>query len=206
MNKTIPAPREFIRLLPSPQKAPFVSVNDFTPSEDREEMLNALADEGANTKTIRNIARSAIGKLAVELKREPTDLELSQRLLDTVHQLVQYGDDPADGEQYSRVVTTLMPVDGMEISPITGLPKGRGDCDDMAVLFSSMCRAAAMHSDVIWVDQRGAAFNHIAAVMCASSGDRCYWVETTLPGARVGETTQAALERLRTRGRKDIGL
>lgn len=199
----IPSARRFVQQLPPPSEAPFVVVNDTVPSDEREEILNALADEGASSKTIRSIVRWVITRLALELRREPTDVELAQRLLDTMHHLVQYGDDPPDIEQYSRVTTTLMPVVGTAISPITKDPKGRGDCDDLAVLFSALCRAAGMTSNVIWVDQKGAAFNHIASVMCAN-GDRCYWVEATLPGARVGEATREAVERLRATNRQDF--
>ena len=200
----IPAPREFVRQLPPPNVVPTIVINDFTPAAEREELLNALADEGANTKQVRHLARWGVTTLVLELQRAPTDLELAQKLLDMMHELVQYGDDAVDHEEYSRAVTSLVPVEGMPVSPLTGRPKGRGDCDDLGVLFSALCRAAGMSSDVIWVDQKGAQYNHVASVLCVGAGERCYWVEATIPGARVGETTQAVIQRLRVQGRADL--
>jgi transglutaminase-like putative cysteine protease len=202
--QSIPAAREFVRQLPPPSAAPFIVVNDYTPATEREEILNALADEGAQTKTVRTMARWTLEQLTLRLRRAPSDLEFAQALLDTIHALVEYGDDPEPVEQYSRAVTSLMPVEGMPVSPITGKPKGRGDCDDLAVLFSALARAAGLNSDVIWVDQPGADYNHVAAVLCQGRGEQCYWVETTIPGAKVGETTAEVMRRLRVTGRKDI--
>lgn len=200
----IPAPRQFVRSLPPAAAAPFLIINDFTPSADREEILNELANEGAVAREVRRFARWAVAKLTLELQREPTDLEISQALLDLEHQLVKYADDPVDHEEYSRAVTTLRPVEGNPLSPVTGAPKGRGDCDDMAVLFAALCRAAGIKASVVWVDQRGADYNHIAAVACFDGEDACHWVETTIPGARVGETTSQVLRRVRVEGRADL--
>lgn len=199
-----PAARDFVRSLPSPAEAPTITIDDYTPASEREEILNALADEGAQMPGLRHLARWCVIHLTLQLKREPTDLEIAQCLLDRIHQLVEYGDDTSESESYSRCSTTLVPIEGAAISPITGEPKGRGDCDDLGTLFCALCRAVGISSNVIWVDQPGAAFNHVAAVVCAS-GDRCYWVESTIPGARVGETTQEAINRLRVRGRADFG-
>jgi hypothetical protein len=200
----IPAPRQFVRSLPPVSQAPYLIINDFTPSADREEILNELANEGAAAREVRRFARWAVAKLTLELQREPTDTEIAQALLDLEHQLVQYADDPVDHEEYSRALTTLRPVGGNPISPVTGAPKGRGDCDDMAVLFAALCRAVGIKVNVIWVDQRGADYNHIAAVACFDGEDACHWVETTIPGARIGETTPQVLRRVGVEGRADL--
>ena len=205
MPSAIPRPREFVRQLPAPSAVPHLYVDDYTPREDREELLNALADEGCEAVTIRKLSRHAVTQTALKLGRAPTDLELAQAMLNLVHDLVQYGEDSSEREQYTRAVVSLMPVEGMAVSPVTGKPKGRGDCDDMAILFSALARCAGLHADVIWVDQPGAPFNHVAAVACTGDAKRCYWVETTLPGAKVGETTAEAIQRLRATGRKDFG-
>jgi len=200
----VPAPREFVRQLPPPNVSPVIYINDYTPAAEREEILNALADEGAATKSIRALTRRLVTQLTLTLQREPTEMEIAQWLLDAVHLLVKYDDDPADHQEYSRAVTTLTPIAGNPISPLTGGPKGHGDCDDLAVLFSAFARAAGLHSDVVWVDQKGAPYNHIASVVCLGSASTCHWVEATILGARIGETTREAIDRLRVTGRRDI--
>lgn len=200
----IPAPRLFVKSLPPAAQAPFLIINDYTPSVDREEILNELANEGASTREVRRFARWALTRLVLELQREPTDIEIAQALLDLEHQLVQYADDPVDHEEYSRPLTTLRPVPGSPVSPVTKEPKGRGDCDDMAVLFAALARAVGLQVNVVWVDQRGADYNHIAAVACFDGEDACHWVETTIPGARIGETTSQVLRRVRVEGRADL--
>lgn len=204
MPTAVPAPREFVRQLPPAAAAPFIVINDYTPSAEREEMLNALADEGAAAPEVRRFARWALTRLTLELQRVPTDVEIAQAMLDMMHALVRYEDDPVDHEEYSRAVTTLRPVAGNPLSPITHQPKGRGDCDDMAVLFAALCRAVGLHADVLWVDQKGAPYNHIAAVVCVKGEAHCLWVEATIPGARVGETTAEVLRRVRVEGRADL--
>lgn len=200
----IPAPRLFVQSLPPPAQAPFLIINDYTPSTDREEILNELANEGASTREVRRFARWALTRLVLELQREPTDLEIAQALLDLEHQLVHYADDPVDHEEYSRPLTTLRPVPGNPISPVTNEPKGRGDCDDMAVLFAALGRAVGLQVNVVWVDQRSADYNHIAAVACFDGEDACHWVETTIQGARIGETTSQVLRRVHVEGRADL--
>lgn len=200
----ITAAREFVRNLPPPSEAPFITINDYVQADVREAILNELAEEGSRHQRIRVLARTIIEELTLRLRRPPSVEEIAQAALDAVHDLVEYGDDPPDLEQYSRAVTTIEPVQGMPISPVTGKPKGRGDCDDLAVLFSAICRAAGVSSSVIWVDQRRADFNHIAATVCLPNGQKCYWVEPTVPGARIGESTQSAVRRLGIRGRADL--
>jgi len=200
----VPAPREFVRQLPSAQAAPFLVINDYTPSAEREEILNALADEGAAAPEIRRLTRWRLARLTLQLGREPTELEIAQAMLDLMHDLVRYEDDPVDHEEYSRPITTLRPIEGNPISPVSGQPKGKGDCDDMAVLFAAFARAAGLHSDVIWVDQRGGTYNHIASTVCIKGEGTCHWVEATIPGARVGETTREVVARIGVKGREDL--
>lgn len=203
-TNAIPAPREFVRQLPSVATAPHIVINDYTPSAEREEILNALADEGAASQEIRRLARWRIARLTLELGREPSELEIAQAMLDLMHDLVKYAEDPVDHEEYSRPLTTLRPVPGNPISRVSGQPKGSGDCDDMAVLFAAFARAAGLHSDVIWVDQRGGSFNHIASTVCIRGEGSCHWVEATIPGARVGETTREVVARIGVKGREDL--
>jgi len=61
----VPAPREFVRQLPSAQAAPFLVINDYTPSAEREEILNALADEGAAAPEIRRLTRWRLARLTL---------------------------------------------------------------------------------------------------------------------------------------------
>lgn len=184
-----------MRGLPSAAIQPVLIVPDTTPSTDREDLLNALADEGARDPIVRRTAIWLATRCALAHGRQPTDRQLAQCLLDGLHELVQYSDDPDDREEYNRAVTTLSSSPRMERSPITGSPKGTGDCEDLAVLYASLARALGLRSQVVWIDQPRGAYNHVAAAVC-DLGAGCEWVETTLPGARVGENPYTAAERL----------
>lgn len=172
-----------------------VLIHDTLPADQREDLLNAMADEGAADKSVRSAALWLVDRRASELGRDITDTEAAQALLDGLHELAEYDDDPDYREEYNRAVTSLVPAVGAAVSPITGARKGRGDCDDLAVLFVAMARAVGLSAQVLWLDQPRASFNHIAAAVCEVNGT-CHWVETTLPGARVDEHPYAAAARL----------
>lgn len=157
--------------------------------------MNALADEGARDPIVRRMAIWLVTRCAIALGHQPTDRQIAQCLLDGLHELVQYSNDSDEAEEYNRAVTTLMSSPSMARSTVTGRPKGTGDCEDMAILFTSLARALGLRSQVVWLDQPGGAFNHVAASVCDVGGG-CEWVETTLPGARVGENPYAAAARL----------
>ena len=185
----------FIRTLPSAAVKPVLIIPDDVAKEDREDLLNAMADEGASDPIVRRTALWIATRGALGAGRHLSDQELAQALLDGLHEFVEYTDDPTAYEEYNRAVTSLSPAQGMPVSTTTGRAKGRGDCEDMAVLFAALARSVGLRAQVVWLDQPGQSSNHVAAATCEASGV-CHWVETTLPGARVGEHPYAAAERL----------
>lgn len=169
--------------------------------DDRKGILQEMAEEGAHAPKVQWVTRGVIAGLARSLGRTPTPVEIAQGLLDALYALVEYRSDPASDEDfYQPVCLTLRPVPGNPISPLTGLPKGAGDCEDTSVLFAALALAVPlvsgipMSANVQWLDQPGDPQNHVAASVTLPTG--ALWVETTLPGARVGEHPYDALRRL----------
>lgn len=169
--------------------------------DERKAILQEMAVEGAHSPTVQWVTRGVIAGLARNLGRTPTPREIAQGLLDALYALVEYRSDPASDEDfYQPVCLTLRPVPGNPISPLTGLPKGAGDCEDTSVLFAALALAVPlvsgipMGAHVQWLDQPGDPQNHVAASVTLPTG--ALWVETTLPGARIGEHPYAALRRL----------
>lgn len=169
--------------------------------DDRKAILDEMASEGAHAPKVQWIVRGVIAGLAQHLRRMPTPREIAQSLLDALYELVEYRNDPAsDQDFYQPVCITLRPVPGNPISPITGRPKGIGDCEDTSVLYAALVNAVPLVSGipmagrVEWLSQPDSPQNHVAASVTLPSGQA--WVETTLPGARIGEHPYDALARL----------
>lgn len=169
--------------------------------DDRKAILNEMAAEGAHSPKVQWVARGVVLGLARQLGRTPTPREIAQGLLDALYALVEYRSDPAsDRDFYQPVWITLRPVPDNPVSPLTGEPKGIGDCEDTSVLYAALAMAVPlvsgipMSGEVQWLDQPDNPQNHVAASVTLPSG--AAWVETTLPGARVGEHPYAALRRL----------
>lgn len=168
-----------------------------TPDE-RLKVLNEMAWDGAHSPVVRAVVAKALSTLPAN----PSTSAVFQRLLDAVYQCVVYRPDPAsDQDFYQPVAMTLRPVRGNPVSPLTGQPKGTGDCEDSSVLFAAFVWAAGAmlgrpyRGDVRWLSQPGKPQNHVAAVAC-DTADGCLWAETTLPGSRIGEHPYDALARL----------
>ena len=164
-------------------------------------MLEDLVELGSKDPRVVDLANRA-------LRNNPAD-PLSE-LLNALHQLVEFTPDCGDGtcEQFQRAEHTLF-------------DRGKGDCDDMAVAYSAMARAIRFASRVVWIDQPDKPNNHVASQACAPirpasaiqqnyaamvhsnpSSPTCgashgwTWIETTLPGAMVGEHPYTAAKRL----------
>jgi hypothetical protein len=166
----------------------------------RERLLSALADEGAGDLMVQALGAALVERARQRLGRDPTDRERLQALLDGLHELVQYRPDPAGQEVFNRVVWTFTPRPFNPLSPLSGKPKGQGDCEDFATAYAALARAQGLDAHPRWVDQPGSTLNHVAAVSCGLADvefrpSGCAWVETSIAGAQVGETTDQALER-----------
>lgn len=177
--------------------------------DERLDVLNEMAFDGSHTPAVRAIVARALG----DLPANPDDRAVFQRLLDAVFETVVYRPDPAsDQDFYQPPTLTLRPVPGNPVSPLTGSPKGTGDCEDSSVLYAAFVWAAGAllgrpyRGRVEWLSQPGKPQNHVPAMACPTQrvgvtieGDLaagCLWAETTLPGARIGEHPYEALARL----------
>jgi hypothetical protein len=189
-------------------------IDAYVPPPAREQVLNEMALEGSRDPRVVAIARGIVDGLAARHtaagKPPPTDREVFQELLDRLHDLMVYSPDPKDpvtGEQLEEFadIETLM-FSGRfpdQVSPVTGKPKGDGDCEDMAEVFVALVRATGREAFVRWLDQPGLPQNHVAAAVCPSAQGGamfapggCWWAEATLPGAAIGEDPYDALRRL----------
>jgi transglutaminase-like putative cysteine protease len=171
------------------------------PPETRERMLSELADRGAKDPYVQTVARSLYGLLVARLGRAPTAVELVQWLMDQIHDLVDYVPDPDGEEIFQDVRYTLAGGSGYGTSSLSGSRRGGADCEDLATAVVSLGRVLGLRMYPKWWDQKGARLNHVAAQVCDGGTIRsefggCVSVETTIPGARVGETPYQALERV----------
>lgn len=183
----------------------------------RKDVLNSMAADAATSGSVREIAAFVVGRMAQRLGRIPTVPEVSAAILAVVPMLVAYHpDEHSDLDFYQPVSVTLMPHPGNPTSPITGRPKGRGDCEDMAVVLAAIAMAIpaaggpAMSGVVEWMPQDGLPQNHVTSKFLApdvvfanqpthharTTPSAWAWAETTIDGARVGEHPYAALDRI----------
>jgi len=190
-----------IAALPHTADGEQVLIYPWQAPDDRKAILNELAVEGAHSPKVQWVARGVIAGLAQRYHRTPTPQEIAQGLLDALYALVEYRNDPASDEDfYQPTWITLRPVPGNPLSPLTGQPKGIGDCEDTSVLYAALANAVPLVSGipmsgrVEWLSQPDSPQNHVAASVTLPSGQA--WVETTLPGARIGEHPYDALARL----------
>lgn len=185
--------------------------------DDRKAILNGMAAQAAYTPQIQRLVRWVLDRLTRRLGRAPTVPEMAQANLDAVFELVEYhADEFGDLDFYSPIEITLRPVPGNPTSPITGLPKGKADCEDTSLLNAAMNLAVPlvggpiMGGAVEWMPQDGMPQNHVTSIVMAPAAvftnqikrhdpmlaSQWAWSETTIPGARVGEHPYAAVARL----------
>jgi len=146
-------------------------------------------------------------------------IERLQALLDGMHSVVVYEPEPAraDGtviqEKLRQAITTLA-------------EKRMGDCNNLSIAYAAMARALGFNAVATWVHQPGLPVDHVAAQVClgGNPGDKAaarydltltappsasckltwVWVETTLPGARVGAHPYDEAVRLGAISRTDL--
>lgn len=168
-----------------------------SPSE-RVALLMRYAQEGARDPRVQTIAQALLAMLSQRLQRRPTSSETAQFFADALHLLTQYLPDPDGQEVFQSVQQTLGGGCGSEVSPITGKLKGCGDCEDLAAAFVALCMVVGIPSRVVWLEQPGAPLNHVSAQVRTDPArpEEWLWMETTIPGARLGENPYGALQRL----------
>ncbi len=166
-----------------------------TPPDDRETMLYARALSAARNPAVQRLGAGLRGRLAKRLGRPPLPLELVQGITDDMHQLVIYVPDPPGVEVFSAVEWTLGNALGRDTSPLTGALMGAGDCEDIAASTSSVGISQGLDMrPKWWWNQPGELQNHVLASW--RDAGRIISVETTVPGAIVGETPQQTVDRI----------
>lgn len=69
-----------------------------------------------------------------------------------------------------------------------------GDCEDLVVLFVSLCRLLGLRAQVEWINQPGKPLNHVTSRVFLEGG--WWWAESSIRGAMLGESPYEAAERL----------
>lgn len=185
------------------ERSAVIRVDPTTPPEMREAMLSVMADEGVPVVApIADRVRAESWRDAPSEAPAGASWRLAQRLLDAVHDLVEYKPDPVDGlyDFFSRVPETLRPRRGTPRSRLTGRTQGLGDCEDMSTVTVALLRAVGIRARPVWIDQQGAFQNHVAVEVFLPTSTHPsgapVWAEATIEGARVGEHPMMVVERL----------
>lgn len=183
-----------------PQTPTFI-VSPFVPPAQREAMLTEMARIDARRPFIVDIGRTLLAMLEAEVGGTPTTYQVVHMLMDRVHDFVDYKSDPPDVEEFSWPWYTLGNGQSPRPNPLTGQPKGTGDCEDLAGVVCAWGIGLGLPMHPRWYDQQGSRLNHVAVQVCPGGPfpiplDLCIPVETTIPGALPGETPYEALARV----------
>ena len=190
-------------ITPDPTVCPAcVEVAPTVPPAERERMLDAYSHAAARDPNVQVLAATLYVGLGDTLGRVPNACEVLQCLMDAVHDLVSYLPDPAGREIFQPVQSILGNAMGSETSPLTGFMRGGDDCEGLASVFVAFALCLGFRARNVWVDQEGATLNHVRAEVCNNGqfptnfARMCIVIESTVPGAFPGETTDAALARV----------
>ena len=170
---------------------------------DRLVILNGYCDYAVTLPFFRETAQRIYNELAAELGRQPTATELLTRIMESVHDLVDYLPDPDGEEIFQPVLSCVFNGLGKHVSRLTGQKRGGDDCEGLATVFVTLARILGFKASNVWWEQPGAALNHVAAQVCDGGvfptnfgSPRCIPIETTIPGAVPGETPYEAIRRI----------
>jgi hypothetical protein len=194
------------------------------PPEERKSILNAMARDASRSEAVESLARFVVDTLRRQGRWTPESI--AQGIIEVVPMVVEYHpDEQSHLDFYQPVALTIRPHAGNPVSPLTGRPKGRGDCEDMAVVFAAIALAVPhvggpqMGGEVEWMPQDGLPQNHVTSIATAPASiyanqltqaastlpSGWAWAETTIPGARIGEHPYAALARVGTHATRITG-
>lgn len=169
------------------------------PPAERLRVFRHLADEG----------RAAVRPFVAPFRAGLLQLSPEARAawaLGLVWDLAVYEPDPwqADGSDTATPPERLIaPRAGRPVSPITGRPKGAGDCEDLAILLVSILQELDVVSRMDWLEQEEAAENHVSVEIRAPRG--WLWADPSVEGAFVGEHPYAAARRMGFIHRAELG-
>ena len=91
-------------------------------------------------------------------------------IFDWIKANVEYISDPVLGDGHIELFTS--PVK-MVADYKAGKPQG-GDCDDMAILATSLCRSLGIQSNVVLLDTGGGGIDH---AICRAKSDTLGWLD-----------------------------
>lgn len=177
-------------------------VDNSTPPSERVRILDEIAAQASRNPLIVALAQDVASRIPMPDGPHDHAAMLAQGVLDLLPSLVEYRPDPNGYEVFQTVEWTFGGgADGSlgtEVSPITGKPKGVGDCEDLATAYAALMLALGVPSRVKWWDQPSAQLNHVSALVQLQPGGQWLPAETTIPGARLGEDPYQALARSRS--------
>lgn len=174
-------------------------IDEFVPPQERVEIMESYVCEAVNDPLVRELAF----KFAAENPANP-----AQGILDGQNRVIRYELDCGDGT--CEILRTARDT----------LTRGGGDCKKKSIVTAAMLRIVGIQSIVVWLDQESKGFsnNHVAVQACkvgvpkhgADTAVQVYlpekatecnggwiWVETTLPGAKVGADPYQEFQRLK---------
>lgn len=67
------------------------------------------------------------------------------------------------------------------------------NCDNLSILYSSMCLYAGVPASVVWINQPKSQLNHVSTVVFLDGN--WWWADPSIKGARIGETPYEAAKR-----------
>lgn len=167
--------------------------------EERVNLFECYVRDAMNDPLIQQLAHQFAS-------RDPSNP--AQAILDGVHEIIEYALDCGNGSCEHLMKGRLI------------IESGKGDCKKKSIIVAAMYRIIGIPAKVVWLHQQdsGMDSNHVAVKRCneaVPSGDKptavkvyyptnapsCdaggwEWVETTLPGAKVGNDPYAELQRL----------
>ncbi len=128
-------------------------------------VLDRMATEAASDPTVLQFAA---------VPESAGDHDRAALLLDRIHRLVPYIEDPAGRDVFRPVLWTLA---------------NGGDCEDLSTLFVACCRANGMQARLVWLEQQSyAPLNHVSAQVIMRDGVWDWqWADASLPNALVGQ-------------------
>lgn len=155
-----------------PATSPFC-VRDTTSVCERLDLLDRLADEGAQDPVVADLAMRVGAKVG---RADPRALAAEALVAVQTH---PYVPNPPGQDCYQPARWTHL---------------HGGECKALTVLYVALCRKLGVEAEPVWVNQEGAPLNHVVAMVRAAG--QSYWADPSLKGAYFGESPYEAVPRL----------
>jgi len=180
--------------MPSTSSQPgLICVDDSTRECTRVELLNQMAEAGAQT--------PIVGELANEVWRKAQQIAgtvhvrkgdwwnrlLAQQALFFVHLRFPYVEDRSGKDCYRFVESTV---------------QNGGECKALNILLTAILLRLGLFAEVYWIDQKGQPLNHVASKVTIDG--KPLWADASVFGAQLGESPYQAI--LRTGAWHVIGM